>query len=129
MGSERRSRSRYTFNALRARACLLWCAAVTFCWGSYLWVRTREVCPTGMLCIPNGVGGSPSHTAPYIEYSDVTSSAAVYRVSSLLKTVQSPYQLVQVHSPLPRHTPTLTRVAMCNRHTTAPPHPAAPPQQ
>lgn len=56
-----------------------------------------SACPEGYLCIPSSVGGVASGTIPYIEYSDVTSTAAVYRVSSLIKTVQSPYQLVQVY--------------------------------
>ena len=59
-----------------------------------------DECPKGFICVPNGVGGSASSTPPYIEYSDVTSTAAVYRVSSLIKSVQSPYQLVQVYESL-----------------------------
>ena len=50
--------------------------------------------------MPFDVGGARTDTMPYIEYSDVTSSAAVYRVSALLKTVKSPYQLVQVYDSL-----------------------------
>ena len=64
----------------------------------YQWMKS--VCPPHHLCVPNDVGGSPTATTPYIEYSDVTSSASVYRVSGLLKTVKSPYQLVQVYETL-----------------------------
>ena len=39
-------------------------------------------------------------TTPYVEFSEVTSSAAIYRVSSLLKTVRSPFQLIQVYESL-----------------------------
>ena len=63
-------------------------------------MRPPSDCPKGFTCIPASVGGSPSNTAPYVEFSDVTSTAAVYRVSSLIKTVQSPYQLVQVYESL-----------------------------
>jgi len=57
-----------------------------------------HTCPPNHLCVPNEVSGSPSMTTPYIEYSEVTSTASVYRVSSLLKTVRSPYQLIQVRA-------------------------------
>jgi spermidine synthase len=74
--------------------------AVTITGGAALLYKERYSCPPGYLCVPNDVGGSTTTTTPYIEYSDVTSSAAVYRVSSLLKTVRSPYQLVQVYDSL-----------------------------
>ena len=64
------------------------------------WLFARHMCPPDHLCIPNDVGGSPSTAKPYVEYSDVTNTAAVYRVSSLIKTVRSPYQLVQVYESL-----------------------------
>ena len=57
----------------------------------------RHKCPPQMLCVPYDVGGNPTTTQPYIEYSDVTSSASVYRVSALLKTVKTPFQLIQVY--------------------------------
>jgi hypothetical protein len=59
-----------------------------------------SACPPGHLCIPNDVGGAPSRTTPYVEYMDTTATAAVYRVSSLIKTVQSPFQLIQVYESL-----------------------------
>jgi len=63
-------------------------------------LNPTHACPPDHLCVPNEVGGSPSTATPYIEYSEVTSTAAVYRVSSLLKTVRSPYQLIQVYESL-----------------------------
>lgn len=65
-----------------------------------VYLQMREACPPDHLCVPNEVGGSPSSATPYIEYSDVTSSASIYRVSALLKTIQTPYQLVQVYETL-----------------------------
>ena len=65
-----------------------------------IWTELRDACPRNNLCVPFDVGGARTDTMPYIEYSDVTSSAAVYRVSALLKTVKSPYQLVQVYDSL-----------------------------
>ena len=73
---------------------------LVLCKLSSCYAHSQAACPPGFLCVPNGVGGSHSSVQPYIEYSDITSSAAVYRVSSLLKTVQSPYQLVQVYDSL-----------------------------
>ena len=66
-----------------------------------LYARYKEPpCPKGFLCVPNDVGGSQSHATPYIEYSEVTSSASVYRVSAKLKTVKTPYQLIEVYESL-----------------------------
>ena len=59
-----------------------------------------DVCPPRHLCVPNAVSGSPSATTPYIEYSEVTSSASVYRVSSKLRSVKTPYQLIEVYDSL-----------------------------
>ena len=82
----------------RARAlCTPWLATVVlmlYC--AYGLLFPRHACPPDFLCVPNDVGGSSTLTTPYIEYSEVTSSATVYRVSSLLKTVKTPYQLIQV---------------------------------
>ena len=77
---------------------LAWLVAVAALLSNGLVYRQMSFrCPAMHLCVPNHVGGSPSSATPYIEYSDVTSSAAIYRVSALLKTVQTPYQLVQVY--------------------------------
>jgi len=66
-----------------------------------MWMSSKSTaCPPRHLCVPYDVGGSSSNAMPYIEYSDVTSTASVYRVSSLLKTVKSPYQLVQIYESL-----------------------------
>ena len=82
----------------RARAlCTPWLAtAVLLLYCAYGLLFPRHACPPDFLCVPNDVGGSSTLTTPYIEYSEVTSSATVYRVSSLLKTVKTPYQLIQV---------------------------------
>ncbi|KAL1529872.1 hypothetical protein AB1Y20_000802 [Prymnesium parvum] len=64
------------------------------------YARSPAACPRGFLCVPNAVGGSPSAARPYVEFSEVTSTATVYRVSSLVKSVQTPYQLVQVYDTL-----------------------------
>jgi len=69
-------------------------------WRTAVYASKPAACPPGFYCVPNAVGGTPSGIPPYVEYSDVTSTAAVYRVSALLKTVQSPYQLVQVYESL-----------------------------
>jgi len=74
--------------------------AVLAAWILHGKLRPNHECPPRHLCVPNEVGGSPSSTTPYIEYSDVTSTATVYRVSSLLKTVRTPYQLIQVYESL-----------------------------
>ena len=76
-------------------------AAISLCWCLSIWWRDPfNTCPKGFVCIENAVGGNPSRAEPYVEYVDVTSTASVYRVSSLIKTVQSPYQLVQVYESL-----------------------------
>lgn len=69
-------------------------------WIAYITLYPGKVCPPGYLCVPNDVQGSPSSTTPYVEYSDVTSTAAVYRVSALLKTVKTPYQVISVYESL-----------------------------
>jgi hypothetical protein len=74
--------------------------AMLLAWIGCARLNPTHACPPDHLCVPNEVGGSPSTATPYIEYSEVTSTAAVYRVSSLLKTVRSPYQLIQVYESL-----------------------------
>ena len=74
--------------------------AVLSTWIMYSWRFPSNACPPGHLCVPNDVGGSPSMATPYIEYSEVTSSASVYRVSSKLKTVKTPFQLIEVYDSL-----------------------------
>jgi len=85
---------------IRSRALPWVVCCILFLYSLNLRFFPKQECPKDHLCVPNDVGGSPSSATPYIEYSDVTSSAAVYRVSSLIKTQQSPYQLVQVYETL-----------------------------
>jgi spermidine synthase len=86
---------------LRARHVWPWViAAAATAWSLSFHLYPSHACPPDHLCVPNSVGGSPSLTTPYIEYSEVTSTATVYRVSSLLKTVKTPYQLIQVYETL-----------------------------
>ena len=83
------------------RAQLPWlltaCAAL---WALVATFKPSSTCPANFLCVPNDVHGSATKITPYIEYSETTSTAAVYRVSSLLKTVKTPYQTIAVYESL-----------------------------
>ena len=92
----------FTRQQLRAIVCSPWFALVLLLvYNLYTRVISpSHECPPRHLCVPNEVSGSPSSTTPYVEYSDVTSTASVYRVSSKLKSVRTPYQLIEVYESL-----------------------------
>ena len=92
------ARASYCRSNTKAQNLVASFAVLSFCWSTFVWMaRDRDGCPKHFLCIPNSVGGADSSARPYVEYSEVTQTAAVYRISSLLKTVQSPHQLVQAY--------------------------------
>ena len=65
-----------SLQSLRSRLCNAWVLAAVACtWSLYVFFFPSHACPPGHLCVPNSVGGSPSTATPYIEFSEVTSSA------------------------------------------------------
>ena len=75
---------------------LTWVVALSSAaWSSYVYYDRSFRCPEGTVCIEGDSFGSGPPVTPYTEFTEVTNSHAVYRVSALLKTEQSPYQLVQ----------------------------------
>ena len=77
---------------------LTWVVALSSAaWSSYVYYDRSFRCPEGTVCIEGDSFGSGPPVTPYTEFTEVTNSHAVYRVSALLKTEQSPYQLVQAY--------------------------------
>lgn len=77
---------------------LTWVVALSSAaWSSYVYYDRSFRCPKGTVCIEGDSFGAGPPVTPYAEFSEVTNSHAVYRVSELLKTEQSPYQLVQAY--------------------------------
>lgn len=73
---------------------LWWSVGLCGLCGLSVLLSRPSACPRGFLCVPYAVGGPPSSEPPYIEYSDVTATATVYRVSRRLKGVVTPFQSV-----------------------------------
>ena len=77
---------------------LTWAVALSSAaWSSYVYWDRSFHCPEGTVCIEGDRFGKGPPVTPYAEFTEVTNSHAVYRVSALLKTEQSPYQLVQAY--------------------------------
>ena len=77
---------------------LTWVVALSSAaWSSYVYWDRSFRCPEGTVCIEGDRFGKGPPVTPYAEFTEVTNSHAVYRVSALLKTEQSPYQLVQAY--------------------------------
>ena len=77
---------------------LTWAVALSAAaWSSYVYWDRSFRCPEGTVCIEGDRFGKGPPVTPYAEFTEVTNSHAVYRVSALLKTEQSPYQLVQAY--------------------------------
>ena len=77
---------------------LTWVVALSSAaWSSYVYYDRSFRCPEGTVCIEGDSFGAGPPVTPYTEFTEVTNSHAVYRVSALLKTEQSPYQLVQAY--------------------------------
>jgi len=77
---------------------LTWVVALSSAaWSSYVYCDRSFRCPEGTVCIEGDRFGKGPPVTPYAEFTEVTNSHAVYRVSALLKTEQSPYQLVQAY--------------------------------
>ena len=77
---------------------LTWVVALSSAaWSSYVYFDRSFRCPEGTVCIEGDRFGKGPPVTPYSEFTEVTNSHAVYRVSALLKTEQSPYQLVQAY--------------------------------
>ena len=66
---------------------LTWVVALSSAaWSSYVYYDRSFRCPEGTVCIEGDSFGAGPPVTPYTEFTEVTNSHAVYRVSALLKT-------------------------------------------
>ena len=80
-----------------SRVLLTWVVALSSAaWSTYVFTLPFR-CPEGTVCIEGDRLGKVPPVTPYQEFTEVTNSHTVYHVSGLLKTEQSPYQLVQAY--------------------------------